>query len=283
MQAPLKWHGGKYYLKKRIWELAPEEYSTRVIPFAGGLQEFWDWTCPNCNMRPHEHRAGCPGLNEIVNDLNEDLVNFYRVLRSEQRSDLLEELRLTPFNEADFKYALTGHHPRNTRAGRAWAFFVRYRQSRQGLGIDFATPTTGRTRRKGNEQTSSWESSVEGLPDAMARLKRVLVYNRQGLQVLKATNNKKTFAYLDPPYHPDTRVAGEYEMEMSAQDHKGLLTFLRDRFKGRFLLSGYRCQLYDDIATEAGWNRTDVPQKAHSSSATDKPDRVESLWRNYGE
>jgi DNA adenine methylase len=282
MHAPLKWHGGKHYLRKKIWELAPKEgYVTRIIPFAGGLNEFWDWECPCCGEVPPNHADSClQGVAEIVNDLDEELTNFYRVLRGPQRQDLLEQLQLTPFNESDFNYALSASPTRHGSVGRAWAFFVKYRMSRQALGIDFATPTCNRTRRKGNEQTSAWLTAVEGLPECMHRLKRVMIHCRPGLSLLKAFNKPSAFAYLDPPYHPSTRVAGSYEKEMTAEEHKKLLAFL-GKYKGRFLLSGYRCEAYDEASKEHGWIRVDVEQKAHSSAASKKDTRIESFWRNY--
>lgn len=281
MSAPLKWHGGKHYLRKKIWELAPAEYVTRVIPFAGAINEYWDWPCPECGCVPPDHSETCKkGVAEVINDIDEELMNFYKVLRGPQRDELVEQLRLTPFHESDFNYALSDSPGLHGRLGRAWAFFVKYRMSRQALGKDFATPTCTRTRRKGNEQTSAWLSAVDGLDDCIHRMSRTLVFSRHALSCLKAFSKPSAFAYLDPPYHPSTRVAGEYENEMSCEDHEKLLKYL-EKFRGKFLLSGYRCQVYDNAAKKNGWERIDVEQKAHSSSASDKPVRVESFWRNY--
>jgi DNA adenine methylase len=279
--APLKWHGGKHYLRKKIWQLAPTDYVTRIIPYAGAINEFWDWKCPHCGVVPPDHADDCKqGVAEVINDIDEELMNFYKVLRSAQRQELLEQLQLTPFHESDFNYALSGSPDLHGRVGRAWAFFVKYRMSRQALGKDFATPTCTRTRRKGNEQTSAWLSAVDGLNDCIRRLERVMVYCRPALSVLKAFNKPSAFAYLDPPYHPDTRVAGGYDHEMSYEDHEKLLNLLAN-YKGKFLLSGYRCDIYDEYCKDYGWERIDVEQKAHSSSADNKPNRTESFWRNY--
>jgi len=280
--APLKYHGGKHYLRKKIWELAPAQYVTRIIPFAGAINEYWDWTCPHCGVVPPDHVDDCPGVAEVINDINEELINFYRVLRSSQKEELLEQLRLTPFHESDFNYALSGSPDLHGRVGRAWAFFVKYRMSRQALGKDFATPTCTRTRRKGNEQTSAWLSAIDGLEECIHRLSRTMVYSRPALSVLRAFSKPSAFAYLDPPYHPSTRVAGDYEHEMSEADHAKLLTYL-GKFKGKFLLSGYLCEPYDNAAEIFGWERHDVTTQANSSSAKKKPVRVESFWRNYSE
>ena len=101
--------------------------------------------------------------------------------------------------------------------------------------------------------------------------------------MLRAFSKPSAFAYLDPPYHPATRVAGDYEQEMSEADHAKLLTYLGNTFKGKFLLSGYRCEMYDEFASQHNWERHDVTTQANSSSAKKKPVRVESFWRNYSE
>jgi len=279
--AILKWHGGKHYLRKKIWELSPSNYVTRIIPYAGAINEYWDWPCPECGVVPPDHAETCKnGVAEVINDIDEDLMNFYKVLRSAQKHELMEQLRLTPFHESDFNYALSGGPGTHGRVGRAWAFFVKYRMSRQALGEDFATPTCTRTRRKGNEQTSAWMSAVDGLEECVHRMSRTMVYCSPALRVLKAFNKASAFAYLDPPYHPSTRVAGDYEHEMTDADHRALLKFL-EKFKGKFLLSGYRCELYDEFASRNDWERIDVKKSASSSSAKKKPVRVESFWRNY--
>lgn len=280
MTAPLKWFGGKHYLRKKIWELAPASYVTRIIPYAGAINEFWDWTCPHCGCLPPDHVEGCSGVAEIINDIDDELMNFYKVLRSAQKNELVEQLRMTPFHEADFNYALSGSPGLHGRLGRAWAFFVKYRMSRQAFGKDFATPTCTRTRRKGNEQASAWLSAVDGLDDCIHRMERLMVYSRPALTVLKAFSKPSAFAYLDPPYHPSTRVAGDYAHEMTEANHAELLTYL-GKYKGQFLLSGYRCEEYDNAAEVFGWERIDIKQKAHSSSAKSKPVRTESFWRNY--
>ncbi len=46
--------------------------------------------------------------------------------------------------------------------------------------------------------------------------------------------------------------------------------------KGRAVLSGYRCDLYDELFGD--WRRVDAPEKICNSS---KSIRRESLWMNF--
>lgn len=280
MKAPLKWHGGKYYLAAKIHELAPAKYTTRVIPYAGGLQEFWNWKCPSCGCVPPDHAPKCPGVCEVVNDLYDELVTFYSVLRTTAlRGLFMEQVALTPFSRKDFSAAASLKE--GTPVEKAVAFFIRYRMSRQGLGQDFATVSVNRTRRGMCEQVSSWLSAIEGLPDVTHRLQTVLVECRPAIDLIKSLDSPNTFFYLDPPYLISTRVAGSYAYEMTDADHQELLTTLAD-IKGKFLLSGYPSEMYSTWeASLPHVTHSDISVPAHSSSATSKSDRTEVLWKNY--
>jgi hypothetical protein len=83
------------------------------------------------------------------------------------------------------------------------------------------------------------------------------------------------FVYLDPPYHPDSRTKQKiYRCEMDDAGHRALLDVLV-RLPVPFALSGYRCALYDDVSSSAGWRRIDYP------CMTRRGVRTESLWMNY--
>ena len=275
----LKWHGGKTYLAKTIHNLAPSEYVTRIHPYAGAAQEMWHWPCPHCQCVPPEHEPKCPGISEILNDVDGDLVNFFQVLRGPQSKQFRSIMELVPFSRAEWEEAIevTGAH---NPMVRAIAFFVRYRQSRQGLGKDFATLSVNRTRRQRNEQVSSWQSAIEELNEAVQRLRNVVVESLPALTLLKKYDSPNTFFYLDPPYHPDTRVAGEYDYEMSVDDHAELLAELC-LLKGKFLLSGYDNPLYQDWRQTNVFRMETVEQAAHSSSRKNKATRQECFWMNY--
>src|SRR5262249_40594653 len=139
---------------------------------------------------------------------------------------------------------------------QAVQFFVRCRQSLAGRFDTFAPLSRTRTRRAMNEQASAWLNAVEGLPAVHARLKRVAILDRDALDVLRQQDGDQTLFYLDPPYLHSTRAAADvYAHEMSHADHAELLAVLA-QVKGRFMLSGYRSQLYD-AAGRHGWKRTD--------------------------
>lgn len=265
MSNPLKWHGGKTYLAQKIIELIPP-HTHYVEPYFGGGAVLF--AKPDDLIENH---------SEVVNDLNGELINFWLTLRVKPQFDkFVRFLQFTPFSEKLFDGSLESF-ARGTTVDRALNFFIRYRQSRQGLGKDFATLTRNRTRRGMNEQVSSWLSAIDGLAEAHERLQRVVILNTDAISVIKQQDGENTFFYCDPPYLHETRVTtADYEYEMSREQHVELLDTLKS-IKGRFLLSGYSSDLYNSY----GWTRTEIDSPNHASSAASKEIKTECLWSNY--
>lgn len=275
---PLKWHGGKSYLAKWIHSLAPPSvidnprngYTHRNIAYAGGLGEFWNWL-------PVE------GISEAVNDRKSELSNFWDVLACPPLFEKLQRLlEATPFSDEYWSWS-SMHDPEldaDDAVVCALHFFCKFRMSRQGLGKDYATPTR-RTRRGMNENVSAWLSAVEGLPECHERLKRVEIRNMDALDFIHKYDHAQALFYLDPPYLHETRSStGEYEHEMTEEDHQKLL-FQLSNIEGRFMLSGYHSELYTATALAFGWTCHEKEIDNKASSQKSKPKRIECLWTNY--
>lgn len=86
------------------------------------------------------------------------------------------------------------------------------------------------------------------------------------------------FVYLDPPYVLSTRTKKSiYAHEMTDAEHRELLSVLMtisDRGV-RFMLSGYRNDIYDEFAESEGWHRVDFQAMTRGGV------RTESVWMNY--
>ncbi len=272
--SPLKWHGGKSYLAAKIVALMPKHIHY-VEPFAGGLSVLL---------------AKDPeGVSEVVNDLNGHLVQFWRTLAHPLDFEAFKRrCEVTPFCESVWRNTadvIAGHSGYSTGAEpwvvRAWAFFVLCRQSLAGRMKDFATLSRTRTRRGMNEQASAWLTTVEGLPEVHERLKRVVVLNRDALDVIRQQDGPDTLFYLDPPYLHETRTStGEYEHEMTTAQHSVLLATI-GTIQGKFMLSGYRSYLYDSTANLLDWNRHDFDLPNNSAGGKTKRRMTECVWCNF--
>ena len=123
----------------------------KLIPFGwyGGKYSHLDWLLPLLPACHHycEPFAGSgavllnrePSPVETFNDLDGEVVNFFRVLR-EEKERLIEAIGLTPFAREEFALACEVS-PDLSALKRARRFYVRARQVRTGLA---QTATIGR-------------------------------------------------------------------------------------------------------------------------------------------
>ena len=104
--------------------------------------------------------------------------------------------------------------------------------------------TTGVVRGR-QDHVSAWDTAVEGLREAAERLRRVVILNRDAVDVIRQQDGEFSLFYCDPPYLHETRTAtNAYEHEMSTADHEPLLAALVE-VDGDVILSGYRSGLYE--------------------------------------
>jgi DNA adenine methylase len=266
ISSPLKWHGGKSYLAKRIVELMPP-HKHYVEPYAGGLSVLLE--------------KDPEGVSEVVNDIHAQLTMFWRVLQNDKMFKIfVRDIAATPFSEHEF-HGAKELFDESEPVACAINFFIRCRQSLAGRMQGFALVTRSRTRRGMNEQVSAWLSAVEGLPEVHARMKRVLILNRDALAVIKQQDGPDTLFYLDPTYLHETRATiRNYAHEMTTEQHQALLAVL-SKLKGKFLLSGYRSKLYDTYAKQHGWTRHEFAISNHASGAKTKRKMIECVWANF--
>jgi len=257
---PIKYFGGKSYLVKKLEPYVPE-HNRRISPFFGGGS--FELYLPSDNV------------SEVYNDIDNEIINFYSVLRDDFEAFSLL-CNLTPFHEREFD-RITG----NNNLERAWRFFTDNRLSRGGDRKDFATHSS-RLRRRMNENISAYLSAVDSLYDFHLRISKIEFRDMDYKDFLKKFDKKETFCYLDPPYLKETRIAGGYsvEPENSEEFHTNLLNFLPS-LKCNFMLSSYPNELYSNFIKKYGWHLVEIPVKKHSSSKKNKPKTNEWIIMNY--
>ena len=258
------WYGGKYNHLGWLLELLPAA-SHYCEPFGGSAAVLLNRD---------------PSPVETYNDMDGEVVNFFRVLR-DHKDELVYAIGMTPFSREEFGEAIktngNGHHLSDVE--RARRFFVRARQVRTGLA---QTASIGRwanclqTSRAGMAgAVSRWLGSVEGLEWIASRLLMVQIEHDNALQVIERYDSPDTLFYCDPPYPHDSRGdAKAYEYEMTDEGHVALFRLLA-RVKGKVAISGYHGALMDRLYHD--WYAYEAPpKKAHSVKTT----RVEVLWTN---
>ena len=262
---PLKWHGGKWYLAGKLHHLAMA-HTHRTHSFAGGLGEFWNW--------PHEE------VSEVVNDIDGDLTNFWRVLQDVTTFNRFMRIaQAIPFSQVEWEDSLI---PADEPVQRAVKFFVRCRQSMSGRKQEFAPLSKTRVRRAMNEQASAWLSAVDGLPMVHHRLKRVVILNMPAIDVIQSQDGRTTLHYVDAPYVLDTRVTvGEYgPFEMTDDQHRELIRVLLS-CEGKVMVSMYHHPIYDVLHLEHGWQVHEFDLPNNASAADVKERKIECVWCNF--
>jgi DNA adenine methylase len=273
---PLKWFGGKHYLAARIVSLFPRHLHY-VEPFFGGGAVL-------LARDPDDDRFWLPpakGVSEVANDIDGRLMNFWRVL---QRPDTFEAFRrrveAIPMSRAEWDEAHGDRHD-DDPVSRAVAFFVDCRQSRSGMMRDFTSITRTRTRRRMNGNVSEWLGAVEGLADVHARLRRVLIEHRDGIDLIEREDGPGTLFYVDATYVHGTRTTRDsYRFEMTDDQHVRLVETLA-RIEGKAIVSMYRHPIYDALSEEYGWHREEIDIANNAAGGDTKRRMIECLWMNY--
>lgn len=254
MKAFLNYPGAKWGMAKMISSLFPPHRSYLEPFFGSGAVIF--------NKQP--------SAIETVNDIDGEIVNFFRVLK-EDADKLADAIAFTPYARDVFDDA---HENRGTSDfDKALRFAIR---SRMGHGFK----TYGKTgfkidvhARERSYALNNWNSMPSLLLEAAERLKQVQIENRPALEVIQKFNHENVCIYADPPYLLQTRGGKQYRCEMNENDHVQLLEALKEH-KGSVVISGYPSDLYDNMLK--GWQR--ITKKSYNQNCDP---RTEVLWCNF--
>lgn len=259
----LRYHGGKFRIAPWVIDHFPP-HRTYVEPFGGAA-----------GVMLQKPRA----YSEVYNDLDSDVVNFFRVLRDPAQLDrLLQACAATPYARAEFEEAW---EPVDEPVERARRLTIR---AQMGFGSAGATKgTTGfriDTKREYETAQHLWAWYPDAIANAGHRLTGVLIENRPAIEVMAQHDGPDTLHFVDPPYVHSTRVmgagkAGYYRHEMTDEQHIELLDFL-NTLTGMVVLAGYRSELYDSRLQ--GWTRDET--QARASAGRGGVARTEVLWLN---
>jgi DNA adenine methylase len=277
----LRWHGGKWKLARWLMGFFPE-HRIYVEPFGGAGSVLI--------RKPRVYA-------EIYNDLDDVVVNLFRVLRDDAKSmRLIEALRVTPFAREEFTDALEAAEDDIERARhlivRSYMGFGSNAHSGSAVADktgfkSYTRPddyrSTGfraNSNRSGTTPAHDWANYPDALPAIVERLRGVIVEQRPAIDVMRQHDGPATLHYVDPPYLPETRSPSNkydlkhrmYRHELTPDDHRELLTFLKT-LEGFVILSGYPAPLYDEALPD--WRRETCA--AHADGARE---RTEVVWLN---
>lgn len=261
-----QWFGGKGLLMSKLLPLIPEGGMPYCEPFAGAASIFF---------------ARKPAPVEILNDLDGDIVNFFRVMQDEKQfRELRRRLLWTPYARAEFLRAIEILNDRNASAiDRAWAFFV---GQNQGFAGKLAKNAKRADWGVNIAKKLAWPSRVKKLELFRERLLGCQIDNDDAIRVISRYDRDDAVFYVDPPYILSTRKGINYSNEPNDAYHIKLIDTLLN-VRGSVVLSGYDHEIYHRL-DDAGWVRTEfkvVSSVPNSARAFDgRPSRTEVVWRN---
>ena len=208
VRPPFAYFGGKQRIASLIAAILPD-HSHYVEPYAGGLSVLL---------------AKAPSRLETVNDLDGDVMHFWRVLR-ERPVELARHCALTPHSRAERTAAMTRPAELDDleRARRIWVCLA---QGRTGTlrttgwrfdAADFAHTSMPR-----------WlDGYVRRMEAVAARLRSVSLECRDGLDIIAAYGKgRRALLYVDPPYLGEVRQRNYRSEMLSAAQHRELAASL---------------------------------------------------------
>lgn len=207
---PLSYIGGKNRIARQIIEIFPE-HRTYVEPFAGGAQVLF-------------HKA--PSRVEVLNDLNFEIVNFFRVCQ-QHHGEFLRCLQFILASRAWFKIFEHQNVETLTDIQRAARFFYMQKNGYAGLvnNPHYAYSVTG-------PRSFNPANLRELVERAHARLARVQIECLPYEEILERFDRPTTLFYLDPPYWNRTL----YKFNFTEADFAKFESRLRT-LRGKFVLS----------------------------------------------
>lgn len=264
----LRYHGGKWRLAPWVVEHFPK-HRVYVEPFGGAASVLL--------QKPRTYA-------EVYNDRWGEIVSIFRVLRDpDTAAELRRRIELTPFARDEFAVINeASYEDVDDTVERARLLIFR---SFAGFGsnahaLSRKTGFRGSSNRSGTTPAHDWANYPTVIEAFVARLRGVVIENRDAAEVMGQHDSDDTLHYVDPPYVHSTRSMsnpydleyGGYAFEMTDAEHEVLGQFLRG-LAGMVVLSGYRSPLYDELFHD--WERVECRAMADGARA-----RSECLWLN---
>lgn len=174
----IPWIGGKRRLAKIILPLFPD-HTCYVEPFCGAAALYF--------MKP-------PAKVEVINDINGELVNLYRVVQH-HLEEFVRQFKWALTSRQIFKWLQITPEETLTDIQRAARFFYLQKMAFGGKvdGQTFGTSTTSGPK-------LNLLRLEEDLSAAHLRLSRTYIENLDWMECIKKYDREHTLFYCDPPY-----------------------------------------------------------------------------------
>jgi DNA adenine methylase len=258
IKTPISYYGGKQRLASTIIPLIPE-HILYAEPFVGGAAIYF---------------AKDASEVEVINDLNTEIINFFRVMKDDF-VNLSKEVKVTLHSRrlhSDASVVYNNPHLFSAMK-RAWAVWVLAIQS-------FASQLDGSFGfdKSRNTMSKKIKNKVFEFDESFAiRLQNTQIECADAIYIIQSRDTQDSFFYCDPPYFNSD--CGHYA-GYSEYDFGKLLQVLSG-IKGKFLLSSYPSDILDKYIKQHGWYQKTVEQYVSVNKGSGKKKKIECLTANY--
>ena len=267
--AGLPWVGGKKSKYKYYREHFPKEIDTLVDLFAGGGTISFS----------------TPAREIITNDIDQNLINLYTVLKSEKNWE-----KILDYEKSEAKC-------RNAHdiIRRYCVYLDNITRAKYTVADIFMSFNKGRgSYRKAldNESQEKYHARVKKcLGDIQKQLQKKNIHFecKDALELLREyIDREDVFIFADPPYINSTINNHVYYEEMLLDGNQEMLAYLLANCKGKVMLCGYRdesSEVYDRHFRKNGDYCYELKETYATCEKTMKGEkkgkRIEYIWTNY--
>lgn len=216
--------------------------SETVFPYPGGKSQYADWITQYLPKHSIfvEAFGGAAGVtankprshSEVYNDINNDLVVFFRVLR-DQPQELKRYLERLPYSRAEYERIaeswFSGDRPESDVERAAWFFYLRHANySGKLTEAGFST-----SARADDNRARRYANRVDAIEEYADRFRDVTVENLDYRGLIDQYDTPETVFYFDPPY---VDVGDDYYGHSGEFDHGAFVGALND-ITGEYVVS----------------------------------------------
>ncbi len=261
----LRYPGSKHQLAPWIVSFIPRQHDSYRESFGGSAAVLL-----NKDRSPME----------AYNDLNGDLVNFMTQLRDNTEA-LVHKIKWTPWATAEYDLS---QQPTDDPLEAARRFYFLCWASIRPFDSSASFRRQKVLSRGKSGQSAPMTAAAkqfmrtEHLFEVGERLRGVSIEGLDALAFIELYDDKEAVQYVDPPYIGATRkneTRDAYAVEMKSDGSHAELADVLNAAESMIILSGYACDLYQELYEDNGWHRVDRVARIDGGGSA-----VESLWLN---
>ncbi|MGX7686826.1 DNA adenine methylase [Flectobacillus roseus] len=262
LKTPINYYGGKQQLLSKLLPLIPEHEVYTEAFFGGGALFF----------------AKEVSAVEAINDVNKQVINFYRVAKKQFES-LKDEIDCTLFAEQQYQEAKAIYKDpemKETDVLRAWSLFVLSHQA-------FLSKLTNSWKFSHERNLAKTFQTKKEMFDYryVKRLESTQIFCRDANRMILNMDCPEAFHFVDPPYI--NTDCGHYS-GYTETDYETLLETL-STVEGKFLLTSFPSDILAKYTERNKWSQIEIRMASSAKNGAKKTGedakKTEVITTNY--